>query len=1502
MRNQLLRAVTLSALVIACPANSHASKAPERPALPNFDQRADKPGGMETVSGEQRAAVEQLRALLPQVRVSFDLVTGAPKMVAATDGFLSGANGVGKAVSAAAAKGIAADDPYRATRAFLQAHRQLFGYGIEALDQARVTREYVTPHNGLKTVVWEQQVAGVAVFEGVLISHTTRRGELVNICSQFLPDPIKAAGRGESVLPGVSAAQALTMAARNVGEDLWEAKISPTGGPAAGAEQRQKFTAPGLKGEAETKLMWLPLDKQTLRLCWDVILMSRSRGEMFRVLVDARTGEVRLRRCLTSYLTEASYRVFTSDSPTPFSPGYSTPSSAQPPLTAPVLVTLSALDTNASPAGWINDGDNQTLGNNVDAHTDWNEDDLPDLPRPQGSPFRVFDFPMDLSTQDPTNYASAAVVQLFYLCNWYHDRLYQLGFTEAAGNFQTANFGRGGLGNDEVQADAQDASGINNANFSTPPDGSPGQMQMFIFTGPNPRRDGDFDAEVVLHEHTHGLSWRLVGGGQALGDPQSDGMGEGWSDFYGLSLLSKAGDDVNGNYAAGAYASYKLRGADDTQNYYFGIRRYPYTTDLSKNPLTFKDIDPAQADYCSSIAPYHTGMFGTCSVTGADEVHHVGEVWCVTLWEARANLINKYGWADGNQLILQLVTDGMKLTPMHPNFLQARDAIIQADLVDTGGANQPELWAAFSKRGMGFSATSPASSTSTGVYESFDLPDDLRIASVAGFVTKGPVGGPFVPASLSLVLTNAGSNSFSWTVANTNTWLDVLPTGGALTPGGPAVSVTAAVTASANSLPMGIYSANVWFTNLNSLAGISRQFSLRVGQPDNLTELFYAGITDLSFQTLTFTPDGSSNFYGVCRQPVPAFFTDPTGGNTVNLADDSFATATIQGGDTVAIYNTRANVFYIGSNGYLTMNSGDSYMVETLAAHFNLPRVSALFHDLNPGVGGTVSWKQLTDRVAVTYQAVPVFGVSAQTNSFQIEMFFDGRIRITYLAITAPGALAGLSAGTGVPANFLASDFSSYSPCSPLAVVLPVSAAENAGVLTNAGSVWVSGVLTTNLTVSLSSSLSSRMTVPQTVTVPAGQLSGNFDLTLVDNVVNDGNQTVTVTASVAGFTNVSATMLVIDDDTPPEFLIQPGNRTAIVGGAAVFSVSASGKAPLTYSWMRDGAAIAGATDSDYAANNVQLADSGSRYSCLVSNLIGTAHSSNAVLSVLASQPDYFTEWFGASPHTNNLAYQSFTFTPDASMNFYSVCRQAASAFPTDPDDGTVVLLSDDSYVRAVLSGRETVAIYHQRTNVLFIGSNGYLTMNSGDITFSPSYTNHFNRPRVSALFRDLDPSAVGKVSWKQLWDRVAVTYQDVPEYGMTNSNSFQMELFFDGRICLTYLQMAASYGLAGLSAGQGLPPLFVASDFSAYNGCFLQRPFIVTQPSNGRLSFLWIAMPGQRYQVQYKTDLTETKWLDFGSPIMATSDAASASDSTTNAQRFYRIMLVPPQPGERETP
>ena len=93
--------------------------------------------------------------------------------------------------------------------------------------------------------------------------------------------------------------------------------------------------------------------------------------------------------------------------------------------------------------------------------------------------------------------------------------------------------------------------------------------------------------------------------------------------------------------------------------------------------------------------------------------------------------------------------------------------------------------------------------------------------------------------------------------------------------------------------------------------------------------------------------------------------TDPTGGASLTESDDSYARIAVSGGNTVAIYTSRTNVLYVGSNGYLTMNSGDTSLTPTYASHFSLPRVSALYRDLNPSIGGTVSWKQLADHIAL---------------------------------------------------------------------------------------------------------------------------------------------------------------------------------------------------------------------------------------------------------------------------------------------------------------------------------------------------------------------------------------------------------------------------------------------------------------------------------------------------------------------------------------------------------
>lgn len=674
---------------------------------------------------QRNTGINQLKQQLPSANVSFDTLLDTPRFIYSRKGFLTGPNGEGLAVSAPTAQARAANDPYRAVKAFLDEHAALFGHGAEALSGAATTRDSVGAHNGLRTVVWQQQHAGLPVFDAVMLGNITARGELVSLGSHFLPDVAGAAGSVTPAQAEVSSAQAIVAALANLGNTVAPNDVKLGGANGNGYE---KFEVQNTAAHA--RMVWLPLNRSSLRLAWELVLRDLRTRELFQVLVDAQSGDILLRRNLMSHISDATYSVYTSDSPSPFSPSWPTPNTAQPPFTNRVLVTTPALDAIASPNGWINDGDNETQGNNVDTVLDRNFDQQADGPRPQGNPARVFDFPLDL-TQAPLSYADAASVQLFYLNNVYHDRMYQLGFTESVGNFQNDNFGRGGLGNDRVISYVQSGADVgiaNNAMFGTPPDGISGEMYMFIFDFPTPDRDGDLDAEVVYHEASHGLSQRLVGGGVLINALQSDGMGEGWSDFVSLSLLAEPGDDPDATYSTGGYLTTQLFGLQ--QNYYFGIRHFPYSTDMTKNPFTFKDIDPSQISPHPGVPRSPIYPFDPLE---ADEVHHQGEVWCVTLWEARANLIRKHGFP-GNQLMLQLVVDGMKLGPANPTFLEARDAILLADLVNNGGVNSAEIWAGFAKRGMGVSAVAPPSDTTLGVVEAFDVPG-LQVDET--FITGG---------------------------------------------------------------------------------------------------------------------------------------------------------------------------------------------------------------------------------------------------------------------------------------------------------------------------------------------------------------------------------------------------------------------------------------------------------------------------------------------------------------------------------------------------------------------------------------------------------------------------------------------------------------------------------------------------------------------------------------------------------------------------------------------
>jgi hypothetical protein len=206
-------------------------------------------------------------------------------------------------------------------------------------------------------------------------------------------------------------------------------------------------------------------------------------------------------------------------------------------------------------------------------------------------------------------------------------------------------------------------------------------------------------------------------------------------------------------------------------------------------------------------------------------------------------------------------------------------------------------------------------------------------------------------------------------------------------------------------------------------------------------------------------------------------------------------------------------------------------------------------------------------------------------------------------------------------------------------------------------------------------------------------------------------------------------------------------------------------------------------------------------------------------------PDYFTQLFTSDNDLDNL---SLKFTPNSSNDFYAGCAEAVTSLPTDPAGGTTISgwtgSSDDGYAQLTVSGGQTVKLYGQSYGTIWVGTNGYVTFGSGDTAYNESYSAHFNKPRIAVLYNDLDPGQGGSVSWKQLTDRVAVTWLNVPHHSVSNQNTFQIEMFFDGTITMSCLAIADTDGLSGLSAGNGQPADFTASDLSTMGACGPQPP------------------------------------------------------------------------------
>ena len=793
--------------------------------LPNYDIRTDK-HAVETIASYRTSAgknapeiadardamvhgEEFLRKRVPTLKVEYNSDLQIPEVIAPDVK-------QGRAFLTRAANG----DRASLLKSFLNANTELIGARSGQIDQLKVFSDYTNPDGKLSYVELDQEINGIPVFRGQVKAGFTPKGEIIRVINNFAPgldESSLSTDFGEPATALKAAAEHISNAKYSQNTLVPDAELSTAnkavfgkGDSAPTAEKIYFPTEPGVAVPAWRVLIWQPVNA-------------------FYVIVDAKTGTMLWRKNITEDQSQAAtYNVYANpnaminvaDNPFPMTPGPSSPNGIQ---GSAILRTAVTRIGNEAPytfnnLGWITDGNNTLDGNNVQAGLDreapndgsLNANAIDPGSIPSGLPNRVFNFPINpgvptnpsLNTGDaplpdgqnpqicleegtnavPTDFQKAVVTQLFYISNVFHDETYRLGFTEAARNFQNDNFGRGGLAGDRISAQAQDCSGINNANFTTPADGARPQMQMYLWQAPNPDIDGSLDADVIVHELTHGLSNRLHGNGDGLQLDIARGMGEGWSDFYAHCMLSEPTDPIDGIYTIGAYDTY-LYSSVGFNNYYYGIRRFPKAVmsavggplNRPHNPLTFQDIDATKSDLSD-------GAFNPRFNVTADQVHAIGEVWSSALWEIRARMIQRLGWADGNRRILQFVTDGMKLAPLGPTPISERDAMIAAIYASGTEADLADAWAGFALRGFGASASIQAlGGISTGgsgqvrVTESFDLPNlSVSLTSVTDSQAGDGDGYPEPGERVTLNLTV--TNSTGRTATNVSMRIGTDPT------------------------------------------------------------------------------------------------------------------------------------------------------------------------------------------------------------------------------------------------------------------------------------------------------------------------------------------------------------------------------------------------------------------------------------------------------------------------------------------------------------------------------------------------------------------------------------------------------------------------------------------------------------------------------------------------------------------------------------------------------
>ena len=614
---------------------------------------------------------------------------------------------------------------------------------------------------GIESLEFTQSVGGIPIVDSSLRAHLDGHGRLLAISGGLVPEPAL-----DTPEPEVSKEAAVAAAARGV--------------TTSGASFQARLVAYTAGGE--------------LRLAWRVMVRASSTAR-FDTLVDASSGEVVRRTNLVKFGTGLLFDNY---------PG------------APVGGTAASKDLTP----YVYPGANRLMGPNAHAFVD-PEDVVPgsDLNDPVTDPlagdetpptspdnfvypfgeFATADYDCRTTFRcswDPKTAGSwssdgdQAATQLFWFVNRYHDHLKAapgIHFGPESGNFESTG---SPATDDLVIAQAQDGADTNggfpdldhsnNANMLVLPDGQPGFMQMYLWdpiadldpvTPPNYRAvHGGDDPSLVFHEYTHGLTNRLVTDPQgygALNGAQAGAIDEGTADWYALDYLVGDGSTAylpdDSDTPDVRMASYEIDGPT-------GLRTQPIDCLTGSSAA-----DCPSAGGGAGAGGYTYGDFAT--IRGGAEPHDDGEIWGQALWQLRERLIAVHGPSDGITRAERLVTNGLRLVPPNPSFLDMRNAILLADIQANGG-DRGLIWSVFAGRGMGYAA-STVDTDDVHPLQDFTTPPggSTPVGSLAGVVRDQDTGAPLAGALVAFAGHDSGLDEdlATHTAANGSYRIDGVP-------------------------------------------------------------------------------------------------------------------------------------------------------------------------------------------------------------------------------------------------------------------------------------------------------------------------------------------------------------------------------------------------------------------------------------------------------------------------------------------------------------------------------------------------------------------------------------------------------------------------------------------------------------------------------------------------------------------------------------------------------